>query len=78
VEERRSAGLDLDGNRLTLAAENPVRIKVSPGRHKVVLRRRGYEPIEWHLTFARGQRIERQVDWTAVDYDQPLKFGRGR
>jgi serine/threonine protein kinase len=78
VEERRSAGLDLDGNRLTLAAENPVRIKVSPGRHKVVLRRRGYEPIEWHLTFARGQRIERQVEWTAVDYDRPLKFGRGR
>lgn len=78
LDERRAAGLDIDGSRMDLEAENPLRIKLSKGRHKIVLRRRGYEPIEWHLTFGRGQQIERRVEWTAVDFDQPLKFGRGR
>lgn len=78
LDERRAAGLDIDGSRMDLADENPVLIKLPKGRHKIVLRRRGYEPIEWQLTFGRGQQIERRVEWTAVDFDQPLKFGRDR
>jgi hypothetical protein len=74
LSERGEARLDIDGKQWTLPIEDPAMVEVEPGEHHVLIRRRGYEPIEWQLRFSPGERVERQVEWRPVDLSRPFNL----
>lgn len=76
AKERRGAQLLIDGDPEGIPRGNPVEISLSPGKHRVVLRRRGYDPIEWNVDLARGDREMKRVAWEKTDLSQPFTFGR--
>lgn len=76
AKERRGAQLLIDGEPEGIPRGNPVELSLSPGKHRVVLRRRGYDPIEWSLELARGDREVKRVVWEKTDLSQPFTFGR--
>lgn len=64
MDERKGAGLNIDYRPVDLPKTNPATIMLTPGKHRVVVQRRGdYDPIEWKITIGRGERIERKVEW---------------
>lgn len=73
LEERTESRLDIDGRRVAVPEENPAVISIRPGEHRIVIRRRGYEQLEWNLSFSRGDRIEQRVEWKQQDLSQGLR-----
>lgn len=63
LDQRQGSGLNVDGRPAPIPAEDPAIIRLPPGQHRVVLRRRGYEQLEWNLSCSRGDRFERKVEW---------------
>lgn len=76
VKERRGSQLLIDGEPEPVPSGNPVEVSISPGKHRVVLRRRGYDPIEWNLNLGRGDREEKRVEWEKTDLTRPFKLGQ--
>lgn len=76
VKERRGSQLLIDGTPEQVPKANPVEVSMTPGKHRVVLRRRGYDPIEWELDLGRGAREEKRVEWQKTDLTRPFKLGR--
>jgi serine/threonine protein kinase len=74
--ERRGAQLLIDGEPEAIPRGNPVEVSLSPGKHRVVLRRRGYDPIEWNVDLARGAREQKRVAWEKTDLSRPFTFGQ--
>lgn len=74
--DRRGAQLLVDDDPEGIPRGNPVTISLSPGKHRVVLRRRGFDPIEFNLDLARGDREVKRVEWEKTDLTQPFTFGR--
>jgi len=72
LAERTGSRLDVDGQRVAVPEENPAVISIGPGEHRIVIRRRGYEQIEWNLSFSRGDQIEQRVEWKEQDLSQGL------
>ncbi|HVW39330.1 MAG TPA: hypothetical protein VHB99_18565, partial [Pirellulales bacterium] len=64
--------LDVDGQRVAVPEENPAVIPIKPGEHRIVIRRRGYDQLEWNLSFSRGDQIEQRVEWKEQDLSQGL------
>jgi hypothetical protein len=74
VEERRGARLDVDGREVTLPDEDPAQVRVEPGEHRVVARRRGYEPIEWDVSVGRARSVPLAPEWRqAGEFSVPLR-----
>jgi serine/threonine protein kinase len=77
VTERGGSQLLIDGEPEPVPKGNPVEVSISPGKHRVVLRRRGgYDPIEWNLDLGRGAREEKRVEWEKTDLTRPFKLGQ--
>jgi hypothetical protein len=74
LAERTGSRLDVDGQRVAVPEENPAVISIGPGEHRIVIRRRGYEQLEWNLSLSRGDRIERRVEWKEQDLSQGFGF----
>ncbi|HEX7447046.1 MAG TPA: hypothetical protein VF306_05850 [Pirellulales bacterium] len=72
LEERGASALKIDGRTETLPPDNPAHVRLRTGSHRIVLLRRGYEPIEWNVEAHLGERIRRQVEWTPVEIVAPL------
>jgi tetratricopeptide (TPR) repeat protein len=53
--ERRGAAVTIDGETRPVQASGDVKFSLAPGEHKVLIRRRGYEPIETNASLARGE-----------------------
>jgi S1-C subfamily serine protease len=53
--ERSGGSLVIDGERRPVASAGELKIRLTPGEHKVVLLRRGYEPFEATVTLSKGQ-----------------------
>jgi len=69
LDDRKGCGLDVDGKKVAIPKNNPATISLTPGKHRVVARRRGYDQLEWKFFIARGERIERTVKWKKFDFD---------
>lgn len=77
VDERRASALKIDGETVAPPPGNPAYIRLRAGQHRIVLLRRGYEPIEWNVELGLGERIERHVEWKPVDASKPLELNKG-
>lgn len=75
TDQRSDSRLDVDGQQVAIPSANPAKISLPPGQHRIVLRRRGYEQLEWTMTFARGDRVEQKVDWKTQEIGQSFGFG---
>ncbi|MCA9219299.1 MAG: trypsin-like peptidase domain-containing protein, partial [Planctomycetales bacterium] len=62
--DRQGASMLLDGQPVTFSASGPVEVTMSPGQHRLLLRRRGYEPIEYGFSVAAGERHRYTTEWT--------------
>ncbi len=71
LDERGASALKIDGQIVTPPPENPAYIRLRAGNHRIVVLRRGYEPIEWNVEALLGERIKRQVGWKPVDIGPP-------
>lgn len=76
VDERRASALKVDGETVAPPPGNPAYLRLRTGQHRIVLLRRGYEPIEWNVEIGLGQRIERQVEWKPVEMNTPPESHR--
>jgi hypothetical protein len=75
VEDRRGARLDIDGKEIELPDKNPAQVRVDPGEHRVVARRRGYQPIEWDVSVGRARSVSLTPEWQAAGggFSDPLR-----
>jgi serine/threonine protein kinase len=78
VDERAGSRLDVDGEQVNVPSADPAKISLSPGPHRIVLRRRGYDQLEWSMTFARGDRLEQRVEWKTQEIGPGFGFGVGK
>jgi WD40 repeat protein len=63
-EDQRDGGrLEIDGRHVDLASTGPLEFSGRPGRRRAMLFRKGYEPVETALTFARGERRVFRPQW---------------
>ncbi len=53
--ERRGAAVTIDGDTRSVRASGDIAFSLSPGEHKLLIRRRGFEPIEATVTLTAGQ-----------------------
>lgn len=68
LDQRKGCGLNVDNKPMPIPDGNPAMISLSPGKHRVVARRRGYEQIEWVFTVGRGEQIKRKVEWKKFEF----------
>lgn len=66
VDDRNGAEIKLDGDDRTLSADSVQRISVAAGRHRLLLRREGYEPVSLKFTLARGEQYPVKPQWRAL------------
>ncbi len=78
TDQRGGSRLDVDGEQVAIPSANPAMISLPPGKHRVVLRRRGYDQLEWNLSFARGDSVEQQVEWKAQELGRSFGLGLGK
>ncbi|HVX59738.1 MAG TPA: serine/threonine-protein kinase [Pirellulales bacterium] len=78
TDQRSGSRLDVDGEQVAIPSADPAKISLPPGKHRIVLRRRGYDQLEWNLSFARGDRVEQQVEWKTQELGQSFGFGLGK
>jgi hypothetical protein len=71
LDERGASALKIDGRTVTTPPNNPAYVRLRAGSHRIVVLRRGYEPIEWNVEAHLGERIKRQVAWTPVEIAAP-------
>ena len=64
-EERRGAGLAINGRKEPIPASGEIKFTLPPGEHKILLQRRGFEPIEQSVTLARGESEHVTPQWKA-------------
>ncbi|HVA49371.1 MAG TPA: serine/threonine-protein kinase [Pirellulales bacterium] len=77
LDQRRGSQLLVDGDVLAVPNQNPAAVSVPAGKRRVVIRRRGYDPIEWTLDLTRGQQIKKRVAFEKTDLSRPFRFGTG-
>lgn len=65
-DERREAALSIDGRREPLSASGELKFFLSPGEHRILLQRRGFEPIDEAITLAKGESEQFTPAWTAA------------
>ncbi|HQU44228.1 MAG TPA: serine/threonine-protein kinase, partial [Pirellulales bacterium] len=75
LDQRRGSQLLIDGDALSVPRRNPASVSVPAGKRRVVIRRRGYDPIEWTLDLTRGQQIKKRVTFQKTDLSRPFRFG---
>jgi len=73
--ERSDSALLVDGEPQPVPLAGKVEFEVEPGRRTLILKRRGYEPIEIAMAFEKGTRHHYQPIWqqaapTAIDPDR--------
>lgn len=57
VDQRQGATISVDGNPLKIADENPLELKISAGRHRLMFQRMGYENIVKTVNFSDAKVI---------------------
>jgi hypothetical protein len=68
LDERKGCRLNVDNKEVAIPKGKPATFPLSPGKHRVVVQRRGYEQIEWTFSIGRGERVERKVEWKKFQF----------
>ncbi len=63
MEQRKNGRVEIDGRSVELPESNPVEIPLSPGRHKIVFERLGYNDIKFQDKFLPGERVPVRLNW---------------
>lgn len=63
-DQRAEAAVFIDGVQKPVPASGPVEYKVPPSLHRVLLVRRGFEPLELFRAFKRGEPFRYTPEWT--------------
>ncbi len=61
--ERKGGSVTIDGKPVPLPAIGDVEYPLAAGQHEILLRRRGYEPIDATVTVTDGQRASVATEW---------------
>lgn len=61
--ERSGATILVDGRKRVVPASGKVQFRLKPGRHQLVMLRRGYEQIETSMTLAAGETHHYRPQW---------------
>ncbi|HND50880.1 MAG TPA: trypsin-like peptidase domain-containing protein, partial [Pirellulaceae bacterium] len=77
VEERKGAALDLNGKRQTIASDGPLELMLEEGTHRLTIRRRGYEQIDYSFSVRKGDRFPFRPDWKSLAGVDPATPGGG-
>jgi len=64
-EERRGAGLAINGRKEPIPASGEVKFTLPPGQYRIFLQRRGFEPIDESVTLAQGESEHFTPQWKA-------------
>ena len=62
-DDRSAAAVFIDGNKARVPSDGPVEYRVKPGKHRIVLVRRGFEQIELGMAFEAGGRHHYTPVW---------------
>ncbi|MBM4003232.1 MAG: trypsin-like serine protease [Planctomycetes bacterium] len=57
------AAIDLDGRKIAIPSTGEIRVELRPGKHRLVLKRRGYPQIEWSFAAEPGKTIAYKPVW---------------
>lgn len=63
--ERASAGLSINGRKEPVPLTGEIKFTLPPGQHRIVLQRRGFEPIDQSVTLTRGEAERFTPQWKA-------------
>jgi hypothetical protein len=63
--ERRGAGLSINGRKEPIPQSGELKFVLAPGAHRLVIQRRGFEPIEEAVTLAAGESERFAPQWQA-------------
>jgi clan AA aspartic protease (TIGR02281 family) len=61
--ERSEAVVFVDGDERAVPSSGDASFETQPGEHTVLIQRRGYEPIEIHISFEAGGRHHYRPEW---------------
>jgi len=64
LEARTDAKLEVDREQVPLDNQNPLRLTLAPGKHRLVAWRRGYEPYIWEAELPLGKTEHLTPKWT--------------
>jgi S1-C subfamily serine protease len=64
-EDRRGAGLSINGRKEPIPAAGEIKFTLAPGQHRIFLQRRGFEPIDQSVTLVKGQAERFTPQWKA-------------
>ncbi|QDU92678.1 trypsin-like peptidase domain-containing protein [Lignipirellula cremea] len=65
-QDRKHGSVSINGKKVPLAASGPLRFRVTPGSHNVLIQRPGFEPITVSIPLRAGDQHQYQPQWTAV------------
>ncbi len=75
ADERGAALVQIDGKKRNLPGSGEVAYTLSPGDHRVVLQRRGFEPVELAVSLQAGEVARRTPEWKKATFAATV--GRG-
>lgn len=71
--ERKGAALTIDGHDQSLDRPGPLDVPLAEGTHRLTIRRRGYEQIDYGFTLRRGEQHRFRPDWKESAFPQLTK-----
>lgn len=63
--KRSHGSLTIDGQKKQLPAAGQIKFELKPGRHSLLIQRRGYEPIKETVVLKAGGELRRSPNWVA-------------
>jgi hypothetical protein len=63
-DERFTGAVKIDNRKLAVPESGDVQYPVEPGKHRIVVTREGYEPVDLDLVFGEGQRHHYKPQWS--------------
>ena len=78
LDQRGGGQLLVDGEIYAVPKKNPAEVSISSGRHRVVVRRRGYDPVEFKVDLSGGERVKKRVAFEKTDLSRPFQFGAAK
>ncbi len=70
-EARRNIAIDVDGTPIFIRARGALDVRLSPGMHQIVLRRRGFQQQDVQLQVREGERTVYEPKWEPIAFSMP-------
>jgi S1-C subfamily serine protease len=77
-DRKGDAAIDLDGRKIPIPSVGEIRVDLQPGKHRLVLKRRGYPQIDWTFSAEPGKTIAYKPVWESPRFGPDLASGDGQ